>query len=213
MYVPALPELARSLGTDTSGAQVSLTGFLVGVIAGQLVLGPLSDGSGRRPVLLSGALGFAVLSVVCALAPTVVVLDAARFDQGVAGAAGIVVSRAVVADVFDDYDIADVFSRLGAITAAAPVLAPLAGGALLLVLPWRGVFLVLAVFGSALAVGCGSGSWSRCHHTRAAPVAWSRVTVDLRGRWHYEEVGLVIPSARSAGGSASTPPRMWNGCW
>lgn len=153
MYVPALPELARSLGTDTSGAQMSLTGFLVGVIVGQLVLGPLSDGSGRRPVLLSGALGFAVLSVVCALAPTVAVLDAARFGQGVAGAAGIVVSRAVVADVFDDHDIAEVFSRLGAITAAAPVLAPLAGGALLLVLPWRGVFLVLAVFGSVLAVG------------------------------------------------------------
>src|SRR5690606_20436695 len=98
MYVPALPELARSLGTDTSGAQVSLTGFLVGMIVGQLILGPISDAQGRRPVLLVGALGFAVLSVVCALAPTVVILDMARFGQGVAGGAGIVVARAVVTD-------------------------------------------------------------------------------------------------------------------
>ncbi|WP_280425551.1 Bcr/CflA family efflux MFS transporter [Nocardia carnea] len=153
MYVPALPELARSLGTDTSGAQVSLTGFLAGMIVGQLVLGPLSDVRGRRPVLLSGAVGFAALSVMCACAPTVVVLDAARFGQGVAGGAGIVVARAVVTDIFDDDDIAGVYSRLGAITAAAPVLAPMAGGALLLVLPWRGVFLVLAVVGLLLAAG------------------------------------------------------------
>lgn len=153
MYVPALPELARSLGTDTSGAQASLTGFLIGVIAGQLVLGPLSDASGRRPVLLSGAVGFTVLSVACALAPTAAMLDAARFGQGIAGAAGIVVARAVVTDVFDDHAIAGVYSRLGAITAAAPVLAPMAGGALLLVLPWRGVLLILAVIGLLLVAG------------------------------------------------------------
>ncbi|MEU4311458.1 Bcr/CflA family efflux MFS transporter [Nocardia sp. NPDC024068] len=153
MYVPAMPELARSLGTDTAGAQLSLTGFLAGIIVGQLILGPLSDASGRRAVLLSGAAGFTVLSVACALAPTAAVLDVARFGQGVAGAAGIVVARAVVTDVFDDHDIAGVYSRLGAITAAAPVLAPLAGGALLLVLPWRGVFLVLAGIGALLAAG------------------------------------------------------------
>ncbi|MEU1980951.1 Bcr/CflA family efflux MFS transporter [Nocardia sp. NPDC019395] len=153
MYVPALPEMARSLSTDTSGAQVSLTGFLAGMIVGQLMLGPLSDASGRRPVLLSGTVGFAALSVACVLAPTVVILDIARFGQGIAGAAGIVVARAVVTDIFDDHEIAGVYSRLGAITAAAPVLAPLAGGALLLIMPWRGVFLVLAVVGLLLAVG------------------------------------------------------------
>ncbi|WP_280397244.1 Bcr/CflA family efflux MFS transporter [Nocardia carnea] len=153
MYVPALPELARSLGTDTAGAQMSLTGFLAGIIVGQLVLGPFSDASGRRPVLFSGAVGFAVLSVACALAPTAAILDIARFGQGVAGAAGIVVARAVVTDMFDDHDIAGVYSRLGAITAAAPVVAPMAGGVLLLVLPWRGVFLVLAGIGVLLAAG------------------------------------------------------------
>src|SRR3954452_15470008 len=78
MYVPGLPDLARSLGTDASGAQTSLTGFLVGIIVGQLILGPLSDAVGRRPVLVSGALSFAVFSAVCAVAPTLAVLNAAR---------------------------------------------------------------------------------------------------------------------------------------
>lgn len=153
MYVPALPDLARSLATDASGAQMSLTGFLAGIIVGQLLLGPLSDAVGRRPVLIGGSVLFAAFSAVCALAPTVEVLNAARVGQGAAGAAGIVVSRAVVADLFDDHDLPSVFSRLGAITAAAPVLAPLAGGALLLAVSWRWLFAVLALMGVLLALG------------------------------------------------------------
>ncbi|GAB2711986.1 multidrug effflux MFS transporter [Nocardia thraciensis] len=153
MYVPGLPDLAASLSTDASGAQLSLTGFLAGIIVGQLILGPLSDAVGRRPVLLTGTAGFTALSAACALAPTVEVLDVARFGQGVSGAAGIVVARAVVADLFDDHDVAAMYSRLGAITAAAPVLAPMAGGALLLIVPWRGVFAVLAAFGLLLVLG------------------------------------------------------------
>jgi DHA1 family bicyclomycin/chloramphenicol resistance-like MFS transporter len=153
MYVPALPDLARSLATDASGAQLSLTSFLVGIIAGQLALGPLSDAVGRRPVLISGSVLFAGFSVVCALAPTVAVLNSARVGQGVAGAAGMVVSRAVVTDLFDDRELPLVFSRLGAIGAMAPVMAPLAGGALLLVVPWRYVFAVLALMGVLLAAG------------------------------------------------------------
>ncbi|WP_280395064.1 multidrug effflux MFS transporter [Nocardia brasiliensis] len=153
MYVPGLPELATSLGADAAAAQLSLTGFLAGIIAGQLILGPLSDVVGRRPVLLCGTIFFVVFSVGCAAAPTMTVLDAARFGQGVSGAAGIVLARAVVADLFADRDLAGVYARLGAITAAAPILAPLAGGALLLVFPWRAVFVVLATLGAVLAVG------------------------------------------------------------
>ncbi|MEU8782481.1 multidrug effflux MFS transporter [Streptomyces sp. NPDC048637] len=153
MYVPALPALARSLATDASGAQLSLTSFLAGIIAGQLVLGPLSDAVGRRPVLIGGSVVFAVFSTVCAVASTVAVLNTARVGQGIAGAAGIVVSRAVVTDLFDDRELSSVFSRLGAITAMAPVLAPLAGGALLLAVSWRFVFAVLALMGLLLAVG------------------------------------------------------------
>ncbi|OEU86129.1 multidrug transporter CflA [Streptomyces abyssalis] len=153
MYVPGLPQMARSLHTDTAGAQVSLAGFLIGVIVGQLVWGPLSDAAGRRPVLLAGTSSFAVFSLVCALAPTAEVLDAARVGQGFTGAAGIVVARAVVSDLFDDSQLARVFSALGAITALGPVIAPLLGGALLAVASWRSVFVVLAVTGLLLTAG------------------------------------------------------------
>ncbi|WP_413102413.1 multidrug effflux MFS transporter [Streptomyces sp. Inha503] len=153
MYVPGLPDLAHSLRADASGAQMSLTGFLAGIIAGQLILGPLSDAVGRRPVLVSGTMLFALFSVVCALAPSLAVLNVARVGQGFSGAAGIVIARAVVTDLFDDDELATIFSRLGAISATAPVLAPLAGGALLLVVSWRYVFAVLALIGLLLTLG------------------------------------------------------------
>lgn len=153
MYVPGLPEVARSLKTDSAGVQVSLTAFLAGVIVGQFVLGPLSDGVGRRPVLLGGTLLFAAFSVVCGFAPLAVVLDVARVGQGVAGAAGIVVARAVMTDLFRGVRLAKKIGALGAITALGPVVAPLLGGAVLAVASWRAVFFLLAFFGLALLAG------------------------------------------------------------
>lgn len=153
MYLPGLPEMTRSLRATPWELQLSLTGFLAGVVAGQFVLGPLSDRVGRRKVLLGGALGFAVFSLVAALAPTVEVLNAARLVQGAAGAAGLVAARAVVTDCYDDRESVRAFALLGAISSAGPILAPLAGGGVLAVAPWRAVFVVLALFGVALVVG------------------------------------------------------------
>ncbi|MGC7100994.1 multidrug effflux MFS transporter [Amycolatopsis lurida] len=150
MYVSGLPELTRSLGTSISAAQLSLTTFLVGVLAGQLVLGPISDGAGRRPVLLAGSASFAGFSLVCALAPTIEVLNLARLCQGVAGAAGIVVARAVITDTVRGAAAARGFSTLAAISSAAPIAAPVLGGAILTIAPWRAVFAALAVIGLLL---------------------------------------------------------------
>ncbi|SCK43057.1 MFS transporter, DHA1 family, bicyclomycin/chloramphenicol resistance protein [Streptomyces sp. WMMB 714] len=155
MYVPALPEMANSLGAGSGEVQASLTGFLVGVILGQLVWGPMSDAVGRRPVLLWGTSSFAALSVLCALAPTAAILDAARVGQGLAGAAGIVVARAVVTDLFEGHQLARVYSVLGAVTSMGPVLAPLVGAAVLTVASWRSVFVLLALIGLAVALGVG----------------------------------------------------------
>ncbi|MFM9368413.1 multidrug effflux MFS transporter [Streptomyces sp. Da 82-17] len=201
MYVSALPDLAGSLGTDASGAQLSLTSFLVGIIAGQLVLGPLSDAIGRRPVLIGGSVLFAAFSTVCALAPTVAVLNTARFGQGIAGAAGIVVSRAVVTDLFDDRELSSAFSRLGAITATAPVLAPLAGGALLLAVSWRYVFALLAVLGVLLTVGVWR--WIPESHPRHARLTGG-LTASLRtvARVAAQPAVLAPMSALACGGAA-----------
>ena len=148
MYVPGLAEVAADLQAPAWAAQLSLTGFLVGIVAGQLVFGPLSDRVGRRPVLLAGAIGFAVVSGLAALTPNVVWFDLARLAQGLCGAAGL-----VVADLFDDDESARKFATLAAITAAAPIVAPLLGGAVLSLAPWRAVFVVLAVVGLLLALG------------------------------------------------------------
>lgn len=152
MYIPALPTIARDLDTTPGVVQLSLTAFLVAFAVGQLLAGPVSDGTGRRPLLLVGTVGFALASVGCALAPDAGTLVAARVLQGLAGAAGAVAGRAMVSDTASGPRAATVFGTLAAINAVGPVVAPLAGGAVLTVGSWRLMFVVLAVLGVAFAV-------------------------------------------------------------
>ncbi|PCN46567.1 Bcr/CflA family drug resistance efflux transporter [Curtobacterium sp. 'Ferrero'] len=152
MYIPALPAIARDLGTTPGAVQLSLTAFLVAFAAGQLLVGPVSDGLGRRPMLLVGTAVFALASVGCALAPDVATLVVARVLQGLAGAAGAVAGRAMVSDVTGGQRMAKVFGTLAAINAIGPVVAPLAGGAVLTVSTWRAMFVVLGVLGAVFFV-------------------------------------------------------------
>ncbi|WJX99551.1 multidrug effflux MFS transporter [Curtobacterium sp. 458] len=147
MYIPALPAIARDLATTPGAVQLSLTAFLVAFAVGQLLAGPVSDGIGRRPLMLVGTAVFALASVGCALAPDAVTLVIARVLQGLAGAAGAVAGRAMVSDVTDGPRMAKVFGTLAAINAIGPVVAPLAGGAVLTVASWRLMFVVLAALG------------------------------------------------------------------
>ncbi|WIB69337.1 multidrug effflux MFS transporter [Curtobacterium sp. MCBD17_026] len=152
MYIPALPAIARDLGTTPGAVQLSLTAFLVAFAVGQLLVGPVSDGIGRRPMLVVGTALFALASVGCALAPDVVTLVVARVAQGLAGAAGAVAGRAMVSDVTSGTRMAKVFGTLAAINAIGPVVAPLVGGAVLTVGTWRLMFVVLAVLGAVFFV-------------------------------------------------------------
>lgn len=153
MYVPGLPALADSLTASEPSVQLSMTVFLIGLAIGQVLIGPVSDSLGRRRILLAGAAAFAVLSAGCAVAPTIELFNAARFLQGFAGAAGLVVARAVITDHFPGPEAARHFSTLAVITFLAPVLAPVLGGAILAVAQWRIVFVLLAVFGALLVIG------------------------------------------------------------
>ena len=132
---------------------LTLTACIVGLAVGQLVAGPLSDVLGRRGPLLAGAVGFAVFSAACAVAPDVGTLLALRLGQGLLGAVGIVLARAVVRDLFDGPAAARGFAALMLVSGAAPIVAPVLGGQILRVTTWRGVFVVLAVLGLVLAVG------------------------------------------------------------
>jgi MFS transporter, DHA1 family, multidrug resistance protein len=152
MYLPALPDLARDLSVSASTAQLTVTACIVGLACGQLLTGPLSDQVGRRrPLLVCTAL-YVLASVLCAAAPSAEVLIGARLAQGVAGSAGIVIARAVVRDLFVGATAARYFSLLVSISATAPVLAPIAGGQLLHVTSWRGIFAALAGLATLLFV-------------------------------------------------------------
>jgi Bcr/CflA subfamily drug resistance transporter len=150
LYLPALPQLADDLGTSASAAQLSITACLVGLALGQLVAGPLSDRLGRRRPLMVGLLAYLLASVACALAPSVMVLVVLRLIQGLGGAAGIVISRAIARDLYSGRQLMIFFSRLLLIAGLAPVIAPILGGQLSRIMSWRGIFGVLAVFGAVL---------------------------------------------------------------
>ncbi|WP_260681942.1 multidrug effflux MFS transporter [Alkalicoccobacillus porphyridii] len=149
MYLPSFPDIARNLETSASLVQLSLTACLLGLAAGQLVIGPLSDAQGRKkPLVLFIAL-YAGASVICAFAPNIYILIGARFLQGFTAAAGIVISRAVVRDLFSGHDLTKFFSLLMLINGLFPIMAPVFGAAVLLVpgATWHWVFIVLAILG------------------------------------------------------------------
>ena len=150
MYVPGFPAMGDTLGASSSAIQLTMTGFLAGLVVGQLLIGPVSDGLGRRKLLLGGTTGFALFSLLCALAPNAPLLTGARFLQGVAGAAGMVLARAVLTDLFHGPDLPRRFALLSQIMGVAPIAAPVLGGAVLSVSTWRAVFAVLTVMGVLL---------------------------------------------------------------
>ncbi|WP_286248558.1 multidrug effflux MFS transporter [Streptomyces graminofaciens] len=150
MYVPGFPAMGEALGVSSSAVQLTMTAFLAGLVVGQLLFGPLSDGLGRRRLLMGGIAGFILFSLVCAAAPNIGVLTAARFLQGMAGAAGTVLARAVLTDRFQGADLPRYVAVLSQIMGVAPIAAPVLGGAVLTVSTWRAVFAVLAVTGGLL---------------------------------------------------------------
>ncbi|MEU2000205.1 multidrug effflux MFS transporter [Rhodococcus sp. NPDC019627] len=153
MYLPGLPVMAESLHTSAPSVQLTLTTFMAGLGIGQLVVGPLSDGLGRRRLLLAATVVTTIAAMVCALAPSVETLIAARLFQGLSGGAAIVLARACIADRARGDNAARLFSIMMIIGGVAPVIAPLIGGALLGPVGWRGIFWVLAGAGLVMMLG------------------------------------------------------------
>src|SRR5690606_10638947 len=150
LYLPALPALTRELEATTSIAQLTVTACLLGLAAGQLLAGPVSDQHGRRRILLIGVAAYVLTSTLCALSPSIEVLVAARFVQGLAGGVGIVIAQAAGRDIFDGRELIRFYGRLAVAGPTAAIVGPMIGGLLNTFMDWRGLFGFLAVVGLAL---------------------------------------------------------------
>src|SRR5690349_18406765 len=136
LYLPALPQVGHSLAARPVSVQLTVTTFLIGVAVGQLVIGPLSDAFGRRRPLLVGLTAYVLVSATCAAAPNAGALIGLRLVQGIVAAAGVVIARAIVRDMFEGLTAARVFASLMLVSGAAPILAPVIGAQLLRLTSW-----------------------------------------------------------------------------
>ncbi|AHA28571.1 MULTISPECIES: multidrug effflux MFS transporter [Exiguobacterium] len=150
MYLPAFPDMSRSFDASASLIQLSLTACMLGMALGQLIVGPLSDVRGRKRPLMVALLAYLLASLACAMAPTIEVLIALRFIQGAAGASGIVISRAIVRDLFDGPELTRFFAALSLVNGTAPILAPVIGGQILRFGDWHFVFYLLAILSTMM---------------------------------------------------------------
>ncbi len=150
LYLPVLPALTTELKAVTSAAQLTMTACLIGLGAGQLIAGPLSDRYGRRHLLLIGIGGYVVTSLLCAVAPTIEILIAVRLLQGFAGGMGIVIGSAAGRDTYSGRALIRFYGRLAVMGPTAAIVGPLLGGQLARFTDWRGLFVFLAAVGVAL---------------------------------------------------------------
>lgn len=186
LYLPGLPAMGESLDAGPSGVQLTLTAFLVGLALGQLFMGPLSDHFGRRRPLVISATVCVAAGVVCALAPTLPVLLAGRLLQGFAGAGGMVIGRAVIADLVTGRAAAKAFTLMITVGGVAPVLAPLVGSLLADPVGWRGMLwtvvglCVAMLLGVLLVVPETHPPEARSVHREASPLGGIRQALGIR---------------------------------
>lgn len=153
MYLPGLPVIQHSLNTSASLVQLSISTCLIGLAVGQLFVGPISDHIGRKPPLLVGLVLFTLTSLALGWIDNIWWFLSIRFIQGLAGSAGQVLSRAIAKDMFTGKQLTKFYATLMAINGIFPVIAPIAGAAVLAIAPWQAIFMLLAVIGALLFVG------------------------------------------------------------
>ena len=145
MYLPAFPDIAKSLNTSVARVTLSLSSFFIGISVGQLFYGPLLERFGRKKPLYAGLCIYLLASIGCAFAASVNALIALRLLQALGGCVGMVASRAMVRDLFDVKENAKIFSTLMLVVAVSPIIAPTLGGYITAALGWHYVFAMLII--------------------------------------------------------------------
>jgi DHA1 family bicyclomycin/chloramphenicol resistance-like MFS transporter len=152
VFVPALPVLTAALGAEVGAAQLTMTLYFIGLAAGQLLWGPLSDRYGRKPILMSGLAIMLAASLAAALAESLTAVIAARLAQGLGMSSGALIGRTIVRDLYTHEAAAKLLSSMSIVFSMVPIAAPLAGGVLADTAGWRSVFVALLITAAALAV-------------------------------------------------------------
>jgi DHA1 family bicyclomycin/chloramphenicol resistance-like MFS transporter len=200
LYLPAFPALEASLGVSEAAVQLTLAGTTVGFALGQLVVGPLSDKFGRRlPLILATALHIAA-SLGAALSTDIATLGVFRVLMGIGAAGGGVVAMAMVRDLFSGYAMVRMFSRMALVSGLAPILAPVIGSQLLLLMPWPGIFFFLAAYGVCVFIAAlfvVRETLPREHRGKTGLTARQRYNVLLTDRIF---VGLLLVGGMNFGG-------------
>ncbi len=157
LYLPALPQMTRDLNAQPSLIQLSLSACLIGLALGQLISGPLSDKYGRKKPLMVGFFIFGLVSLMIAYSHSVYLLILLRFIQGLAGASGQVLSRAIASDMFSGPLLTKFYSMLSAVNGIFPVISPVIGGFMIRYVEWQGVFILLAGVGFVIVLALWLG--------------------------------------------------------
>ncbi|MDQ1287095.1 MAG: transporter, family, multidrug resistance protein [Actinomycetota bacterium] len=187
-YLAGLPQLQRSLQTSATVAQLTLTAFIVGMAVGQLILGPVSDAHGRRRILVTGTVLFLASSLLCAVAPTGLLLVLARLVEGVAAGTGLTIGRAIVTDTYRGDHAATMFGTIASVTFLGPIIAPAIGGVVLTYHNWRVIFFGLAVLGLVMSISAIVGVPETLPPDQRQPSGWgmlARRMGDLLTDWGF----------------------------
>lgn len=147
LYLPAMPQMNGFFNTSTSSVQLSLTVSFLGLAVGQLLFGPLSDKYGRKIPLMISLLLFVFSTLGCIFSKSIEAFIFFRLIQGFAGAGGVVISRSIAVDLYKGGALVKFLSLLTAVQGLAPIIAPLAGGLLMKITNWQGIFIVLLILG------------------------------------------------------------------
>ncbi|MDR1764016.1 MAG: multidrug effflux MFS transporter [Dysgonamonadaceae bacterium] len=171
MYLPALPALSDFFNTSASMVQMTISTSMLGIAVGQLFFGPFSDKFGRRRPLFASFILYLLATLGCIFAPNIVLLITFRLLQGLGAAGSIVLARSIAADWFSGKDLLKFLALIAAVQGIAPIAAPIAGGVLLLVTDWKGIFVTLGLLGLWVMIFCFYLKESLPRHKRVkAPV-------------------------------------------
>jgi MFS transporter, DHA1 family, multidrug resistance protein len=201
MYLPSLPDIARQLGASSAQVQLTISAYLIGFAAGQIIYGPVSDRHGRKPVLIAAIALYCAASLACALSTSIEMLIVARAFQALGGSGGIVLTRAIVRDIYSGAHAGRELSVIGSVMALAPVLAPVLGGLIQTGFGWRMTFLALVGAGCAGAAVVWALLPETLNNRAAEPVSLPSMLRSYRivGRNPAYLAYLSITSASYAG--------------